>query len=252
MQEYALACVGTCACTSTFVCSYDGSFRGGESQDWSVLQVCRIDAGTQTTCERKLSDERRLRDDIAVGSLEDEVLWSRSRNLPACISALAIQGEAAVGAVGSQTHCLRKLEVRVASCWRHSDGQQASSLKGSEHSSLQLSSTQSPSSAQENLCSEGSVGGRHRLQHTPCNSLSSVSSPLENSSLLKDLDAASPAWDRMRDDVAKLPVEDLQRRAEALTQKLQHREHQCMVLREALEACNHHFRHALEPKRGGS
>ena len=148
--------------------------------------MCRIDAGTQTTCERKLSDERRLRDDIAVGSLEDEVLWSRSRNLPACISALAIQGEAAVGAVGSQTHCLRKLEVRVASCWRHSDGQQASSLKGSEHSSLQLSSTQSPSSAQENLCSEGSVGGRHRLQHTPCNSLSSVSSPLENSSLLKD------------------------------------------------------------------
>lgn len=224
----------------------------GESQDWSVLQVCRIDAGTQTaSSERQSSDDGRLRDEIAADTLEDEVLWLRSRNLPACISALAIQDEATANQ--SQSHCLRKLEVRVASCWRQPSGHR-SSLKGSEHSSLQLSSTQSPTStaARENIGSEGSATDRCRLQHTPTDSFSSVSSPLDSMSLLKDLEMPSPQWVQVQaEDVAKLPVQDLQRRAEALTQKLQHREHQCMVLREALEACNNRFTR-LRPEMSGA
>jgi len=226
----------------------------GESQDWSVLQVCRIDAGTQTaTSERQSSDDGRLRDDTATGTLEDEVLWFRSRNLPACISALAIQDEEAT-ANPSQSHCLRKLEVRVASCWRQTTSH-GSSLKGSEHSSLQLSSTQSPTStsARENIGSEGSATDRCRVQHTPTDSFSSVSSPLDSMSLLKDLEMPSPQCVReQKDDFSRLPVQDLQRRAEALTQKLQHREHQCMVLREALEACNNRFKHALRPEMAGT
>ena len=40
---------------------------------------------------------------------------------------------------------------------------------------------------------------------------------------LKDLEMPSPQWVQVQaEDVAKLPVQDLQRRAEALTQKLQH------------------------------
>ena len=149
--------------------------------------MCRIDAGTQTaSSERQSSDDGRLRDEIAADTLEDEVLWLRSRNLPACISALAIQDEATANQ--SQSHCLRKLEVRVASCWRQPSGHR-SSLKGSEHSSLQLSSTQSPTStaARENIGSEGSATDRCRLQHTPTDSFSSVSSPLDSMSLLKDV-----------------------------------------------------------------
>ena len=214
--------------------------------------MCRIDAGTQTaTSERQSSDDGRLRDDTATGTLEDEVLWFRSRNLPACISALAIQDEEAT-ANPSQSHCLRKLEVRVASCWRQTTSH-GSSLKGSEHSSLQLSSTQSPTStsARENIGSEGSATDRCRVQHTPTDSFSSVSSPLDSMSLLKDvlvlaraltlplpteaaidsvrvralkdLEMPSPQCVReQKDDFSRLPVQDLQRRAEALTQKLQH------------------------------
>ena len=150
-------------------------------------EVGKIDAGTQTMADKeKLSDGGILCDDIAADPLEDAVLWSRSKNLSACISALAIQDEAAGG---SQARCLRKLEVRVASCWRQdADHDQASSLKGSEHSSLQLSSTQSPSStpARENACSEGSAACRRRSHDTPFDSFSSVSSPLDTLNLSKE------------------------------------------------------------------
>ena len=68
-------------------------------------------------------------------------------------------------------YCLRKLEMRVAPCWQGDE-----SFKESEHSSLQVSSTQSPSTAEHEL-------GNRR---TPMDSFSSLSSPLDHSSVLKD------------------------------------------------------------------
>ena len=67
--------------------------------------------------------------------------------------------------------CLRKLEMRIARCWRNDD-----SLRESDHSSLQVSSTQSPSTE----------GHEQANRPTPLDSFSSLSSPLDHSSVLKD------------------------------------------------------------------
>jgi len=217
---------------------------GSDGCEAALQDAAKNDTGTQTVLS---TPQRREPGCKAAASRETACLWSKSRSLSACISALAIKDDSEDG---QQTHRLRKLEVRVASCWR-SEGCESASLKGSEHSSLQLSSTQSPSSSARDNHSCDSVADRG-LQQTPISSLSSVSSPLDNLSLLKDLENISPSRGMMSEDVGGLHVKELQRRAEALSQKLQHRERQCMVLREALENCNHHFRHALEPVNGNN
>ena len=129
----------------------------------------RADAETQTTppsAERTPSSRksRPMAPRILQGAL-----WSKSGNLPACVSALAMRDE--VQDSISNRCCLRKLEMRIAPCWRNDD-----SLRESDHSSLQVSSTQSPST-------EGHEQGNRR---TPLDSFSSLSSPLDHSSVLKD------------------------------------------------------------------
>jgi len=132
----------------------------------------------------------------------------------------------------NQKHYFRKLQMRVAPCWRSDE-----SLKESEHSSLQLSSTQSPSTAENDL-------GNRR---TPADSFSSLSSPLDHSSVLKEDADFSPmkVVQKAGEHRSPLGLGALQKRAETLTQKLQRRERQCIALREALERCNHQFRKAL-------
>ncbi|CAJ1350082.1 unnamed protein product [Effrenium voratum] len=201
-------------------------------------RACRADAGTQTgTPQGRQHWQHQLlagtppqsaRQKQPLRTLQDE--WNM-RNLPACISALAVKEEEP-----EQQHCLRKLEVRVAPCWRNDR-----SLK-SDTSSLQVSSTQSPSSFSADVFS-GDGGDQGNKRHSLADSFSSLSSPLDLSSTWKELETSPLA-----EEVGKLPLEELQKRAETLTQKLQRRERQCLALREALESCNSQFRHAL----GGS
>ena len=200
-------------------------------------EACRADAGTQTgTPQGRQHRQHQLlagtppqsaRQKQPLRTLQDE--WNM-RNLPACISALAVKEEEP-----EQQHCLRKLEVRVAPCWRNDR-----SLK-SDTSSLQVSSTQSPSSFSADVFS-GDGGDQGNKRHSLADSFSSLSSPLDLSSTWKDCchtetcfqgckdpQVAGCKWQELEtsplaEEVGKLPLEELQKRAETLTQKLQRRD----------------------------
>ena len=135
------------------------------------VKAKRADAETQTTnvdipSPLERTPNSRSRHPMAPRMLQG--VWSKNGNLPACVSALAMrEAEESI----SNRFCLRKLEMRIAPCWRNDD-----SLRESEHSSLQVSSTQSPST-------EPNEQGNRR---TPLDSFSSLSSPLDHSSVLKE------------------------------------------------------------------
>lgn len=216
--------------SSAFASFSPGDIDFGQKDLAKAAEVMRADAETQTTppsAERTPSSKSRPR----TPHMLQGALWSKSGNLPACVSALAMRDE--VEDSISNRCCLRKLEMRIAPCWRNDD-----SLRESDHSSLQVSSTQSPST-------EGHEQGKRR---SPLDSFSSLSSPLDHSSVLKDVENISPVADKItRRDVEKLPVDELRKRAKTLTQKLERREQQCMALREALQKCKNRW-HTLCPQ----
>lgn len=134
-------------------------------------EVVRSDAATQTIAESPPSVEKTpisRRRPMAPRLLQG-TLW-RGGHLPACASALAIREDDS-----TSNRCLRKLEMRIAPCWR------GDSLRDSEHSSLQVSSTQSPSTEEYERHSD-----ENRRTPPSFSSFSSLSSPLDHSSVLKD------------------------------------------------------------------
>lgn len=219
--------------SSAFASFSPGDIDFGRKDLAKSAEVMRADAETQTTppsAERTPSRKNRPMAPRAPRMLQD-ALWSKSGNLPACVSALAMRDELEDSI--SNRCCLRKLEMRIAPCWRNDD-----SLRESDHSSLQVSSTQSPSTE----------GHEQANRPTPLDSFSSLSSPLDHSSVLKDVENISPVADKItRRDVEKLPMDELRKRANTLTQKLERREQQCMALREALQNCKNRW-HALCPQ----
>lgn len=157
-------------CSSIFLLSKNSLGWNCLSHSCHLLphQVVKADAETQTSHGSHVGGQspgeqtppRRLRQSLAPRMLA----LSQRGILPACVSALAMREE-------TEAHnrcCLRKLEMRVAPCWRDEQG-----FKEAEHSSLQVSSTQSPSTENDR-------------RRTPLDSFSSLSSPLDHSSILKD------------------------------------------------------------------
>ena len=133
-----------------------------------MRQVVKADAETQTSHGShgqspglEQTPPRRLRQSLAPRMLA----LSQRGILPACVSALAMREETEA----HNRYCLRKLEMRIAPCWQDEQG-----FKEADHSSLQVSSTQSPSTDENDR------------RRTPLDSFSSLSSPLDHSSILKD------------------------------------------------------------------
>jgi len=221
--DFKLSPVPVSPSSSAFASFSPGDIDFGQREPERV-EVVKADAETQTSHGSHVGGQspgeqtppRRLRQSLAPRMLA----LSQRGILPACVSALAMREE-------TEAHnrcCLRKLEMRVAPCWRDEQG-----FKEAEHSSLQVSSTQSPSTENDR-------------RRTPLDSFSSLSSPLDHSSILKEVENIRPQTENItQKDVEKLPVDELRKRAGALTQKLQRREQQCIALRAALENCNNRW-----------
>jgi len=225
--DFKLSPVPISPSSSAFASFSPGDIDFGQREPERV-EVVKADAETQTSHGShgshgggqspvlEQTPPRRLRQSLAPRMLA----LSQRGILPACVSALAMREE-------TEAHnrcCLRKLEMRIAPCWRDEQG-----FKEAEHSSLQVSSTQSPSTENDR-------------RRTPLDSFSSLSSPLDHSSILKEVENIRPQTENItQKDVEKLPVDELRKRAGALTQKLQRREQQCIALRAALENCNNRW-----------
>jgi len=236
----------------------------------------RSDCGTQTSrCSSPLAPAAV---DAAVAKLWNGTGPSHEaskRKLPATISALALH-EDENSPTGGEHHSLRRLELRVAPCWRDAENWSPQGAVAADQGSLQLSPL-TPSSPARSTHSGSSSGHRGARSNGLCGDscsrsqrsvsqtcLSSVPSPLNPSGTpqASSPDDTSTVQSKGNDDTSVTSssskttalLSTLRWRAAVLNQRLLRREQQCLALREALETCNgpeEHRRYAEGPWKDG-